>query len=321
MAMDRPFRFGIVGGVSTREEWVALARKTESLGYSTLVQSDHPGLGIVPIAAAMAAADATTSLRVGWHVLANDFRNLVLLAQEAATVDLLSGGRLELGIGTGWLRLDYEAAGIALEPPGVRVERLGEAIPLIKRLFGAEAVTHAGAYYRVQDLDLMPKPVQRPHPPLLVGGASRRVLTLAAKEADIVSFNGATTRQGGLDVASDNPDATDRRVEWVRQAAGARFSQLELHKQMANVAVTSDPPGVAERVISGLHDYPADLISNLDAVSVDDVLASPGSLIGTVEHIVEKLLAQRDRYGFSYITVFADQIDAFAPVVAQLAGT
>ena len=201
MAMDTPFRFGIVSEVTTREEWVALARRSEALGYSTLLVGEHPSFGGTgPIAAAMAAAAATTSLRVGWHVLANGFRNPVLLAQEAATIDVLSGGRLKLGIGAGWLRTDYDALGIPFPPPGVRVDRLAEAIPLIKRLLGTEAVTHTGAHYQVQDLDLMPKPLQHPHPPLFVGGAGRRMLSLAAREADIVSLDAASTVEGTKDL-------------------------------------------------------------------------------------------------------------------------
>jgi len=322
VAMDTPFRFGIVSEVTTREDWVALARRSEALGYSTLLVGEHPSFGGTgPIAAAMAAAAATTSLRVGWHVLANSFRNPVLLAQEAATIDVLSGGRLELGIGAGWLRTDYEALGIPFPPPGVRVDRLAEAIPLIKRLLGTDAVTHTGAHYQVQDLDLMPKPLQHPHPPLFIGGAGRRMLSLAAREADIVSLDAASTVEGTKDLASRTPDATARQVEWVRQAAGDRFAELELHIQVGDLAVTPDRLSAAEEIVASLRDFPATVASNADAVSAEDVLASPSALIGTVEHIVQELLERRARYGVSYITMYADQIDAFAPVVARLAGT
>jgi probable F420-dependent oxidoreductase len=321
VTMETPFRFGIVSGVSTRDEWVELARKTEALGYSTLLTGEHPSFGATgPIAAVMAAADATTTLRVGWNVLANDFRNPVLLAQEAATIDVLSSGRLELGIGTGWLRTDYTAMGIPFEPAGVRVDRLAEAVPLLKRLFGPVAVTHTGAHYRVQDLDLMPKPLQQPHPPILVGGAGRRMLTLAAREADIVSLNKATTAEGTLDLASGTPDAASRQVEWVREAAGDRFGHLELHIQ-AGVTVTHDRLSAAKKSAAGLLRFPAEVASNAEAVTAEDVLASPTALIGTVEEIVEGLLERRRRYGVSYITVYDDDMDVFAPVVARLAGT
>jgi probable F420-dependent oxidoreductase len=321
MATERPFRFGVDGGITTREEWMALARKAEALGYSTLLVGEHPSFGgSGPIAAAMAAADATTSLRVGWLVLANDFRNPVLLAQEAATIDVLSGGRLELGIGTGWLRSDYAAMGTPYEPPGVRVDRLGEAIPLIKRLLGPGAVTHTGEHYSIKDLDLMPKPLQRPHPPFLVGGAGRRMLSLAALEADIVSLDFATTAQGTKDLASNTPDAIDRRVAWIRQAAGDRFAELELHMAVKDIAMTADRLGAAQAIVAGLADYPA-ATSNTGALSAEDVLASPRSLIGTVDQMVDELLQRRARYGLSYVTVHRDDIDVLAPVVARLAGT
>jgi probable F420-dependent oxidoreductase len=321
MAIDTPFRFGVVGGVSTREEWVGLARKTEALGYSTLLVGEHPSFGGAgPIAAAMAAADATTSLRVGWQVLANDFRNPVLLAQEAATVDVLSGGRLELGIGTGWFPRDYEGLGIPFDPPGVRVDRLCETVPLIKRLFAGEAVTHRGTHYQVQDLDLTPKPVQQPHPPLVVGGAGRRLLSLAAREADIVSLDMATTVDGTKDAASGTADATTRQVELVRQAAGPRFEELELHIA-AHVAVTPDRLQGAQDLVAGWRQLPADMVSNAATVSTENVLAWPGALIGTVEQMAEELVSRRARYGVSYITVMAEQVDAFAPVVARLTGS
>jgi probable F420-dependent oxidoreductase len=321
MAMDRPFRFGIVAELTTRQAWVTFARKTEALGYSTLVVGEHPSFGSFgPIAAAMAAADATTSLRVAFHVLANDFRNPVLLAQEAATIDVLSGGRLELGIGTGWLHTDYEALGIPFESPAMRVDRLAEAIPLIKRLFGAEAITHTGAHYRVQDLDLMPKPLQQPHPPLVIGGAGRRMLSLAGHEADIVSLNKATTAQGTLDAASGTPEETARQVEWVKQAAGDRFPQLELHMLLGALTVTDDRISAAERNVAEMADFPT-IVSNAEVVTPEDVLASPSALIGTVEQMVDKLLEVRATYGVSYITAYAEDIDVFAPVVARLAGT
>ena len=243
----------------------------------------------------------------------NSFRNPVLLAQEAATIDVLSGGRLELGIGAGWLRTDYDALGIPFPPPGVRVDRLAEAIPLIKRLLGTEAVTHTGAHYQVQDLDLMPKPLQRPHPPLFVGGAGRRMLSLAAREADIVSLDAASTVRT-KDLASRTPDATARQVEWVRQAAGDRFAELELHVQ--SITSRSRPPAkrcggiIATCVISPLPS-PATVRGNRGGR-----LASPSALIGTSRRQSRSPLERRARYGVSYITMYADQIDAFAPVAS-----
>jgi probable F420-dependent oxidoreductase len=243
MAVHKPFRFGVVGPGVSAEGWASFARRAEALGYSTLVLGEHISLGTAgPIAGLMAAA-ATTFLRVGSHVFANDLRHPALLAQEAATIDVLSAGRLELGLGSGWLGMDYEALGLPLDPPGVRVSRLGEADPLVKRLCSGEAVTHQGSYYRVRGLQLVQKPLQRPHPPLLVGGGGRRVLSLAAREADIVSLDIRGTADGTKDVTTVMAEAVAQMVDWVRQAAGERFGALELHGLVEDVLVTADRLG------------------------------------------------------------------------------
>jgi probable F420-dependent oxidoreductase len=322
LAAHKPFRFGIVGRAVSAQGWAPFARKAEALGYSTLVLGEHVSVGTAgPIAALMAAAAATTSLRVGSHVFANDLRHPALLAQEAATIDVLSGGRLELGLGGGWLGLDYEALGLPLDPPGVRVSRLSEAVSLIKQLFGEEAVTHQGSYYHVQNLNLIPKPLQRPHPPLLIGGGGRRVLSLAAREADIVSLDIQGTAEGTKDVATLLAEAAAQKVAWVRQAAGERFGALEVHVLVQHVVVTADRLQGAQQVAEAWAGLPSAVVSNAAGWSREAMLTTPHALIGTIEQIVEDLQERRERYGISYLTVHAGALDAFSPVVARLAGT
>ena len=208
----RPFRFGVGPGaiaLGSAGTWRDFARRIEDLGYATLSVGDHLVGGHGPVAAIAAAAEATTRLRVGALTFCNDYRHPVVLAQEAATLDLLSDGRLELGIGAGWMRADYERAGIPLDPAGERVERLAEAITVIKGCFAGEPLTFDGAHYRIDGHVGRPAPVQRPHPPILVGGAGPKVLTLAARKADIVGLN-VNLRAGHLGPEM-GPSATPRR--------------------------------------------------------------------------------------------------------------
>ena len=313
MAHQRPFRFGVVAGdVPSCDTVRTLARRAEGLGYATFLVDDHVERPYGPFAALMAAAAATTTIRVGSAVLANDFRHPVMLAKEAATLDALSGGRLELGLGTGYWRADYELSGIAFDPPSVRVERLAEAVRVIKGAFGVGPFSFAGRHYTVRDLDGQPKPVQHPHPPLLIGGGSRRILTLAAREADIVGINVRTTAAGGFDRPSLGPDAVAKKVAWVREAAGERFADLELHALVLLVEVTDQPRQAAED-----HLRERGLVGQ---VSATDLLARPQTLLGSVEGIIEAVQERRERYGLSYLTVFDPAMEAFAPVVAALAG-
>jgi probable F420-dependent oxidoreductase len=325
MAPHRPFRFGVgATNASSRAEWVAYARKVEALGYSTLVIGEHLSFlsagSLGPIAALMAAADATTTLRLGSHVFANDFRHPALLAQEAATIDLLSDGRLELGLGAGWLRTDYDIIGLPFDAPAVRIERLEEAIALIKRLFGGAPVTFAGRYYQVLDMSLFPKPHQQPHPPLFIGGGGRRALTLAAREASIVGMDTMSTPDGTKDFATMTADAIAQRIGWVREAAGARFPELEIHALVHAVKVTDDPQQGAAQLAVEIASWPATVVTNA-TLSPEQILASPRFLIGTIDQIVAELKERRERYGITYITVFGEYVDTFSPVVAQLAGT
>jgi probable F420-dependent oxidoreductase len=308
----RPFRFGIqASGPAGRVGWAALARKIEDLGCSTLTIADHLDDQLAPVPALIAAADATTTLRVGALVLCNDYRHPVVAAKEAATIDLLSGGRLELGLGAGWMTTDYEQAGIALDPPGVRIDRLAEAVTVVKGLLGDEPFTYEGEHYRVKGLDGMPKPVQRPHPPILIGGGGRRVLTLAGREADIVGLN-IDLRGGAIDAAAGSngtAEATEQKLAWVRDAAGPRFDEIELHVRVHLTAVTDDRAALADALAPDF------------GLTPEQALETPHALVGTVDEIAEDLIARRERFGISYIGISVDALDAIAPVIASLSGT
>jgi probable F420-dependent oxidoreductase len=310
----RPFRFGVQCSSPPTVDaasWRALARKVEGLGYSTLTVSDHLDEQVAPISSLMAAADATTTLRLGAMVFCNDYRHPVVLAKEAATLDALSGGRFELGLGAGWMRSDYERAGIPLDPPGLRIARLEEAIAVLKCLFAPGPCSYEGRYYQVRGLEGTPAPAQRPHPPILVGGGGRRLLSLAGREADVVGIN-VNMAKGVID-ASAGPDATaeatERKIAWVREAAGARWADVELQVRIHLVVVTEDRHAVAEALAAGF------------GLGVEQALATPHALCGTVDEIVDALVERRERYGISSIGVALDALDDLAPVVARLAGT
>ncbi len=309
-----PFRFGLMkfSGGSSRQNWADQARAIEAAGYSSLLLSDHLIIPLAPIACMVAAADATTTLRIGSAVFGNDFRHPVFLAQEAAMIDLLSDGRLELGLGTGFYARDYEMSGIALDSPAVRVSRLEEAVHIIKGFFGEKPFDFTGQHYNVHGLQGLPKSVQKPHPPIAIGGGSRRILSFAAREADIVSVNIRTTAEGGFDMASLSADATAQKVAWVREAASERFDSLELNVLVTKVSITENPRQVARDNLqeSGLP---------TDTESVDRWLESPSVLVGTIDQIVETLRIRRERYGFSYISIF-EPMEPFVPVVERLAG-
>jgi len=318
MDQSRAFRFGILtGGAASRKAWIEKAKQAESIGYSTLLIDDHLFNKFAPLAALVSAADATTSLRVGSLVFGNDFRHPVVLAKEAATLDVLTDGRFEFGLGTGYLRGDYEQSGMELQAPGRRVSRFEEAVQVIKRSFADNPLTHEGTYYTIRNLNGLPKPVQTPHPPLLLGGGSKRMLSIAAREANIVSINIRTTAEGGFDFSSTTPEATDQKIAWVREAAGARFHDLELNVLVFPV-VTDRRREVAAKMLREW-EMPT------DEASIDAFLDESSSLFGTVDEIAEDLQARRQRFGFSYIAVGeyyqADVMERFAPVIAKLAGT
>jgi probable F420-dependent oxidoreductase len=311
MACDRRFRFGAqLSFAASGQEWAAKARRVEDLGYSTLCMPDHFDDQLAPIPALAAAAAATTSLRVGTLVLDNDYRHPLLVAKEAATLDLLSGGRLELGLGAGWLTSDYAQSGIACDPPGVRIDRLAEGLAVVKGLMAGGKFSFAGRHYTVTDHPGTPVPAQRPRPPILVGGGGRRILALAGREADIVSVN-FDLRSGTVGPhlgATATAAATAERVGWIREASGERFADVELSFTAYLSMVTDDRDAVAAGLGSGF---------GLDA---DQVLAMPNFAIGTVAQIADELERRRDELGFSYVVVGGECHEAMAPVVERLAG-
>ena len=307
--MVRPFRFAAYAyQAASRREWEETARRAEALGYATLVMPDHFLNPLTPVPALAAAAAVTTTLRVGSIVFANDYRHPALLAKEAATLDLLSDGRFELGIGAGWHQTEYEQTGIPFDAAGIRVDRMEEGLQIIRALWGDGPVTFQGAHYTIAGLEGTPKPVQKPHPPIFIGGTGKRMLRLAGREADVVGFNPKPLPRGGHDWAGSTLDAREEQLGWVREGAGERFEHLELSTVAYRAIVTDRPQEIAAAIAP---EY---------GVTAEQLLVLPDFAIGSVEGIVEQLLAQRERLGVSYIEVGIAEAGAFAPVVARLAG-
>lgn len=312
MAGHRPFRFSAQENrAQSAAQWRDRARAIESMGYATLYLPDHFGGQVGPVAGLMAAADATTTLRIGSLVFDNDYRHPVVLAKEAASLDLLSDGRFDFGIGAGWMISDYEQAGIPYDPPGIRIERLAEALTIFKKFFSGGEVSFEGKHYAVKGLEGAPRPVQKPHPPIVLGGGGRKMLELAAREGDTINVN-FDLREGrrGANVARTGlAEATDEKLRWIAEAAGERLTQVELGVWILQALVTDE------------RDTVATTLAPLFALEPSDVLASPHVLIGTVEQISDDLVARRERYGISHVVVPGDAADSLGPVVERLAGT
>jgi probable F420-dependent oxidoreductase len=310
--LRRAFRFGVIStGSEDAPAWREKARRAEALGYTSLLVPDHLQPQWGPLVALAIAAEATGRLRVGTLVLSNDYRNPVLLAKEIATLDLASGGRVELGLGAGWKRDDYDAAGLRFDPPGARIERLAEALRAMKALWASEdPVALRGPHYAIAGAVGTPRPHSRPHPPICIGGGGRRILELAAREADIVSLN-ATLRGGALGpgtLASASPAGFDQKLAWVRDAAGARFASIELQCHCPFVTVGAEGKAALEALGRGL------------GLAPEEAAEFPLALCGEPEALCDALLRRRERWGFSYTIVPSDRMEAFAPVVARLAG-
>jgi probable F420-dependent oxidoreductase len=308
----RHFRFGVQEHrAPSAGAWKEKARQVESMGYAALYLPDHFTDQVGPIAALMAAADATTSLRVGSLVFDNDYRHPVVLAKEAATIDLLSDGRFDLGLGAGWMASDYEQAGIPFDSAGMRISRMEEALTIIKGLFTGEPFTFAGEHYRVTAIEGSPRPLQKPHPPILLGGGGRRMLRIAARQADIVNVN-FDLREGAVNrklVRTGLAEATDEKLGWIKEAAGERMESIELSVTIFLANITDDRETVASAMAGGV------------GVEPKDILAMPHFLIGTIDEVVEDLQQRRERYGISYVIVPGEAAESFAPVVARLTGT
>jgi len=318
MPKSHPFRFGVINETTAlRDAWIAHVRRMEAYGYSTFLIRDHfvPdyfGDQFAPFAALMTAAHVTSSLHVGTLVLDNDYRHPVVLAKEAATLDLLSGGRFELGIGAGWLQSEYAQAGIPYDPPAVRISRLAESIAILKGLFAEAPLTFTGSHYTVTNLNGFPKPAQRPSPPILIGAGHKRMLTLAGREADIVGIMTTSVASGQMvdDPFARLSDRLTQQVAWVREGAGERFPQIEL-STVPTIQITDRRRGfteqwIAERGWSGL--------------SVEQVWDMPAVLIGSTDQIIEDMYRWREALGFSYFLISDTMAEVVAPIVARLAG-
>ena len=280
---NKAFRFGVVtGGHASRSSWIALAQRVEELGYSSLLVPDVLGTPLATLTALAVAATATTKLRVGSFVCVNDYRHPALLAREIATLDLLSDGRVELGLGAGNWQHEYQQLGIPFDKAGVRVSRFAEGLSIIKAFLSSETVNFSGEFYTTTELRPVPKPVQQPHPPILIGSSGRRMLTLAAREADIILLM----------------PPEEEKIGWIQEAAGERIEHLEFGQTAFGIEVTDSPVAAAP----SFRGMPAE--------------ARPM----TTEQVVEHLLEQREHLGISYIQIQERQLENFAPVLARLNG-
>ena len=320
--MDRPpFRFAVQAtNAAGGREWRDTVRKVEDLGYSTLFLADHylgpgparraahtPRQDLAPIAAMAAAAAVTRTLRIGCRVFCIDYHVPAVLAKEAATLDLLSDGRLELGIGAGWSGVEYDALGLDFDRPGRRIAKLAEVVALIRAHWQGDELDYSGDFVRVHGYAGRPRPVQQPHPPIMIGGGGQRVLSLAGREADIVSISSVPFVARDAD-GLDPQAVAQRRIGFVRTAAGERYAQLDVESSPYFTEITDDP----ETVLAGL--------AKSTGIAADLLRDHPNVLIGSSESVVELLHSRRETLGVNYITVQQTQIESFAPVVALLHG-
>jgi probable F420-dependent oxidoreductase len=312
----RPFRF--LASISDNSRFAALtsvARQAEEIGCSAFMLPDHL-LAYAPLLPLVAVAEATERLRVGTYVLNVNLRHPAVLAQDLATLDALSGGRVEIGIGAGWKKSEHDAVGIPFEPVGARIERLTEAIAILKGCFADGPFSFSGKYYTVTDHDGAPEAVQRPHPPILLGGGGKRLLTLAAREAQIISVVPRLMPgdQPRLEAWSLTAAAAEEQIGWIREAAGDRFDDLELNTYHAGgpTVITSDPRAEARRRADRIREQTG------TELTVEQILDSPYMFIGSVKDLTRKFVELRERFGISSFLI--DDLDALAPVVEELAG-
>ncbi|HEX7496592.1 MAG TPA: TIGR03621 family F420-dependent LLM class oxidoreductase [Candidatus Limnocylindrales bacterium] len=304
-----PFRFAVQqASASSAEEWAQLARRAESLGYDLLVMPDHLGNQLSPFAALGAAAAATTRLRIGAFVFANDYRHPLMLAREAATLDVLSGGRFEMGMGAGWMTSDYRELGMTYDPAPRRVDRLEEAIPLVKRLLAGETVTHHGEHYQMERASAGVPTVQRPRPPLAIGAGGPRMLGLAAREADIVGLIPGFSERGWHLFGQATEKATAEKIGLIREAAGDRFERLEINIWLASAGLAG----------SGNSLLGSAAAATMGAATA--VYGSPYVLYGTLGSVRDRLERRREELGISYYTLPSRSMESMAPLVEALAG-
>ncbi|CAA9267882.1 MAG: hypothetical protein AVDCRST_MAG50-3253 [uncultured Acidimicrobiales bacterium] len=310
--MATPFRFAVqTSSAPTASAWRERARQVEALGYSTLYMPDHFGDQLSPLVALAVAAEATSTLNVGSLVFDNDYRHPVVLAREVATLDLMSEGRVEFGIGAGWMKSDYEESGLPYDRPGVRIDRMVEGLEILRSMWRDGTATFEGQHYRVTGAQGVPRPHREGGPKLVIGGGGRRVLSIAAREADIVGVNpNLGAGYVGPEVAKSSTAPYYReRIEWIREAAGDRFDDLELQCLTFMVAITDDRQSMFDNM------------APMFGITPSEAAEVPLALAGTVDQIVETLQQRREEYGFSYVVVHEPEMEAFAPIVERLTGT
>jgi probable F420-dependent oxidoreductase len=296
--------------IQSRAEWTELARRVEATGFSCLTMPDHFDDQLAPVPALMTAANVTNDLRIGALVWDNDYKHPLVLAKELSTMDVLSDGRLEIGLGAGWMISDYEQSGLPYDSAKVRIDRFVEGLRIIRGLMSEGPFSFSGQHYTITGHNGTPKPVQAPCPPVLIGGGGRRVLGIAAREADIVGVN-ATMSAGVVGpeaFETMTAEAVDEKVRIVREAAGERMSDIEMNIRAFLVNIAPDASAAAAAIASMLR---------VESKMVEE---SPFALVGPTDKIIDDLLARRDRWGFSYVIVGSDDVESFAPVVAALAG-
>ncbi len=322
--MSKPFRFGVQSfNAQSGKEWSEKARKAEALGYSALhladhllgpgpalAKTNHPVQNLAAVPAMAYAAAVTNTLKIGCRVFCIDYRRPVVLVKETMTLDLLSDGRIELGLGAGWLEEEYHATGIPFDPPPRRITRLEHVIEGLRAFAGEGTVDVHNEDLEWRDFEGLPKPAHKPHPPLMIGGGSPRILRIAGREADIVSLN-FNNRRGviGPDgVKTSSASETDRKIGWVKEGAGDRFGALEIEIGAYFTFVTDTATPMVE------------MFAQTFGLTPDEMRVHPHALFGSVDAICEELERRRARYGISYVTVSEDAMQPFAPVVARLTG-
>jgi probable F420-dependent oxidoreductase len=310
MAHPRRFRFAVqMANATSRKDWLEKIKKAEDLGFTTVAMPDHFHEQLGPVPALVSAAE-NSDLRIGTLVFDNDYKHPVVLAKECATIDLLSEGRLELGIGAGWMRTDYEMSGMPYDAPAVRVDRFEEGLRVLKGAFADGPFSFEGKHYTITNYEGFPKPVQKPHPPILIGAGGKRMLSIAAREADIVGINpNLAAGEVNADVGRDGTaERADRKIAWVKEAAGDRFDDIEFNSLVFIGVITDDRLATAGN------------FAPMFGLTAEEALDVPNAFVGTVDQICEDMLARRERFEISYYTLGEGLMDSFAPIVERMTG-
>lgn len=312
----RPFHFlADIHEIVSGAELAARARRAEAMGYRSVVLPDHLLGQLSPVVTMATVAAATSTLRMSAFVMNNDLRHPAVLAQDLASIDVLSGGRVDIALGAGWNKPEYDAIGMTFNPTPIRQARLAESIAVLKGLFAGEPFTFAGEHYTISDYAAKPVPAQRPYPPFFIGGGGRATLTLAGREADIVGLSPRIGRGATVDAASLTLAATREKIGWVREAAGDRFESIEfnIYPSTWPVTITDDLRGQARKVIDGLRARTGTELSE------DEVIDSPHLFIGSIDRLVEKFLQLREELGIS--SVLLGSVGELEQVLERLSGS